>query len=241
MPSKKPPSRPREYASDAAFKKRPGKSPFKIGAAQPPPKKKAKPSKKARKRAASNAARNRAAGSKGFLERRAQAEANARAAANRAAGSRAVLERNQARAQAGFPPPPPPPRPREFASDAPFKKKPAKKKPAKKAAKKRASRSKTCPPCPPCPPGKKAKRGAKKGAKKAASKRGAARRAPKSKCVDGKVPFLFAVATSKRCKKGTRLGDVVTDNGIFTGLEVRAVKVRCGGGNRKVACGGVAS
>lgn len=133
-----------------------------------------------------------------------------------------------------------------MAKKAAAKKAPAKKaaakKPAKKAAKKRAGKrtrgGKTCPPCPPCPKPR-AKKGAKKGAKKAA-KRSAARRAT-TKCVDGKIPFLFAVKVAKRCKKGTRLGNVVDESGKSTGLEVRAVKVRCGGGNRKVSCGGVTS
>lgn len=262
MPSKKASRRPRSLASDAAFKKRPGKSPFGIPAAQRPPTKaelaRAQAQARENQRAldeAIAAGKNRAAGSQAVLERqRARAaqmdrfnrtegfrrvarkqtrEKKAAAAAARKAtiakkkaeAAEKLAEKAEKKAAA------------EKKKAAAAKKKAAKK-PAKKAAKKRAGKrtrgGKTCPPCPPCP-----KPRAKRGAKKAA-KRSAARRAT-AKCVDGKIPFLFAVKVAKRCKKGTRLGNVVDESGKSTGLEVRAVKVRCGGGNRKVSCGGVTS
>lgn len=191
MPTKKTarrPKRPREYASDAPFKKRPGKGP-RIAAAQPPPKKRGserssersrgrwvktakgwKLKKTARKAPKANAAQNRAQGSRDVRARQ-------NASQNRAAGSKAVLAR-------------------------------------KNADKKKALAA----------------------AKKAAAKKPA--RAPRaSKCTDGEIPFLFAVAKSKRCKKGVKVGEAINERGAPVGVEVRAVMVRCGGGNRKVACG----
>jgi len=268
MPSKKA-SRPRSLASDAAFKKRPGKSPFGIPAAQRPPTKaelaRAQAQARENQRAldeAIAAGKNRAAGSQAVLERKkaraaqmdrfnrtegfrrvARKQKTAKKAAA-AAARKATIAKKKAEAAEKLAEKAEKKAAAEKKKAAAAKKKAAKK-PTKKAAKKRASKrarsGKTCPPCPPCPKPR-AKRGAKKGAKKGA-KRGAARRAPRAqtKCVDGKIPFLFAVKVAKRCKKGTRLGNVVDEGGKSTGLEVRAVKVRCGGGNRKVSCGGVTS
>jgi hypothetical protein len=101
---------------------------------------------------------------------------------------------------------------------------PTAKKPAKKSAKKSAAK-------------KPAKKAAKKPAKKPAKKK--AKRT--SKCAYGKIPFLFAVAKAKRCRKGIKVGEVVGERGEPVGIEVRAVTVRCGRGNRKVRCGGVSS
>lgn len=260
MPSKKASRRPRSLASDAAFKKRPGKSPFGIPAAQRPPTKaelaRAQAQARENQRAldeAIAAGKNRAAGSQAVLERqRARAaqmdrfnrtEGFRRVArkqtrekkAAAAAARKATIAKKKAEAAEKLA------EKAEKKAAAEKKKAAAAAKKAKKPAKKRTRSGKTCPPCPPCPPSKKGgKKAAKKRGAKKAAKRSAARRAT-AKCVDGKIPFLFAVKVAKRCKKGTRLGNVVDESGKSTGLEVRAVKVRCGGGNRKVSCGGVTS
>lgn len=260
MPSKKASRRPRSLASDAAFKKRPGKSPFGIPAAQRPPTKaelaRAQAQARENQRAldeAIAAGKNRAAGSQAVLERqRARAaqmdrfnrtEGFRRVArkqtrekkAAAAAARKATIAKKKAEAAEKLA------EKAEKKAAAEKKKAAAAAKKAKKPTKKRTRSGKTCPPCPPCPPGKKGgKKVAKKRGAKKAAKRSAARRAT-TKCVDGKIPFLFAVKVAKRCKKGTRLGNVVDESGKSTGLEVRAVKVRCGGGNRKVSCGGVTS
>lgn len=106
-------------------------------------------------------------------------------------------------------------------------KKSAAKKPAKKgAAKKGAARKPRATKKGARKPAKKgARRGTKKGAKKAAKKSAGKKNYPGT-------PFLFVVSRAKKCKRGKKIGNVVTDNGSATGVEVRQVMAKRGRKNK---------
>lgn len=105
-------------------------------------------------------------------------------------------------------------------------KKPAKRRAKKGAAKKGAARKPRATKKGARKPAKKgARRGAKKGAKKAAKKSAGKKNYPGT-------PFLFVVSRAKKCKRGKKIGNVVTDNGSATGVEVRQVMAKRGRKNK---------